>query len=298
MGFKLSNFISGAAEETAGYLKEERARNFKRERDAVVQAHQEKLAALRSQNQGASSATLAELEHLDNIEDPEERRKAKEEMLALKRGGFSHGDQRYDSAGNVLVDADTTANNKSKVATAETRAKENAKNSSEAAKEAYDNLSLAREKIGVYDEAIAALDSNAGTGAVQKYLPSIRAASIRLDNARKRLGLNNLASFKGSTTEKELDISLDTAIPDNMDEPELKKWLLEQKQRQETQADILQEAVGFLETGTLGEWLEQREKKSESVTPPSTSFPPVDGARKAPDGNWYVQKNGKYYRVD
>lgn len=30
---------------------------------------------------------------------------------------------------------------------------------------------------------------------------------------------------------------------------------------------------------------------------PSTA-PPMQGARQAPDGNWYVQQNGKYYRVD
>lgn len=30
----------------------------------------------------------------------------------------------------------------------------------------------------------------------------------------------------------------------------------------------------------------------------SSETPPVKGARKAPDGKWYVQKDGRYYRVD
>lgn len=32
--------------------------------------------------------------------------------------------------------------------------------------------------------------------------------------------------------------------------------------------------------------------------PAAADKPPVAGARKAPDGNWYVQKDGKYYRVE
>lgn len=31
---------------------------------------------------------------------------------------------------------------------------------------------------------------------------------------------------------------------------------------------------------------------------PAPEKPPVEGARKAPDGNWYVQKDGKYFRVE
>lgn len=31
---------------------------------------------------------------------------------------------------------------------------------------------------------------------------------------------------------------------------------------------------------------------------PGQSAPPMQGARQAPDGNWYVQQNGKFYRVD
>jgi hypothetical protein len=34
------------------------------------------------------------------------------------------------------------------------------------------------------------------------------------------------------------------------------------------------------------------------ATPQQSASPPVQGARQAPDGNWYVQQNGKYFRVD
>jgi hypothetical protein len=38
--------------------------------------------------------------------------------------------------------------------------------------------------------------------------------------------------------------------------------------------------------------------QSSSAPQPSPSTPPIRGARKAPDGNWYVQRGDKYFRVD
>jgi len=35
-----------------------------------------------------------------------------------------------------------------------------------------------------------------------------------------------------------------------------------------------------------------------AAPPPAEEKPPMDGARKARDGNWYIQKDGKYFRVD
>ncbi len=279
MSFSLRKFIGGAAEGAGQVLAEQRREDFVRERDAVLAANKEKLIQLRAQSGGAGSSTLAEMEHLNSIKDKAARKAAYDEMLALKRGGFAHGEQRYDSAGNVIVDADTTATNVANVAAAKedavlneqlktkpkiAQAEANVKNASDAAKEAYKDLSVANEKISVYDEAIAALDSGAGTGAIEKYLPSIKSASIKLDNAKQRLGLKNLQSFKGSTTERELNISLSTAVPDGLNEAELKSWLQEKKQDQQRVAGILTEAVQFLETGTLGEWLQQREKPKTS----------------------------------
>lgn len=38
--------------------------------------------------------------------------------------------------------------------------------------------------------------------------------------------------------------------------------------------------------------------QSSSAPQPSPSTPPIRGARQAPDGNWYVQRGDKYFRVD
>lgn len=37
---------------------------------------------------------------------------------------------------------------------------------------------------------------------------------------------------------------------------------------------------------------------SVPTVPSKAEQPPVKGARKAPDGNWYIEQNGVYYRVD
>jgi hypothetical protein len=41
--------------------------------------------------------------------------------------------------------------------------------------------------------------------------------------------------------------------------------------------------------------IDPRKPGSMTIQPPG---PPVAGARKAPDGHWYVQREGRYYRVD
>ena len=40
------------------------------------------------------------------------------------------------------------------------------------------------------------------------------------------------------------------------------------------------------------------EKPKGKVSVDDGNAPPMEGAKKAPDGNWYVEKNGKFFRVD
>lgn len=47
-------------------------------------------------------------------------------------------------------------------------------------------------------------------------------------------------------------------------------------------------------------WNERKpsNKKASEPEPKKADSPPVAGATKAPDGNWYVQKNGKWFKVE
>lgn len=297
--------------------RDRRQQEFQREQAEVVRNWQLTLEKVRAER-GGTSSTLAELEYLNRISDPEKRKVEEARMMNLKRAGFVHGKERFDAAGNRIIDVDQTAFNESKVAGDVEKSKlesqldikpqivqaeEVAKNAATAAKEAFDNINVARSQLRNIDEAIAALEAGAKTGAIQRYLPSFRESTIRLDNARQLLGLDNLANFKGSTTERELEISLDTAIPDKLDEPELRKWLTNKREQQLRTIDMLVDAAKFLETGTIGDWLTKNEEafknnqQSEKVnTPGSPSNASMEGrtATNPQTNETLIYRNGKW----
>lgn len=57
-----------------------------------------------------------------------------------------------------------------------------------------------------------------------------------------------------------------------------------------------------LERSGLGESglqvIDPRKPGSMTIRPPAAAPPPVAGAKRAPDGNWYIQKDGQYFRVE
>lgn len=113
-----------------------------------------------------------------------------------------------------------------------------------AGEETAAQISTIDNSIRVYDEALAALDAGARTGAVQKYLPSVQNASLELDNARNNLGLSIIqATTFGSLSEAEMEFALSTAIPTGMDEEGLKDFLRRKKEYQMKAREALAEAA-------------------------------------------------------
>lgn len=98
--------------------------------------------------------------------------------------------------------------------------------------EAYDTVTNLTEMTRDYDRAIELLSTEgAETGAFASLLPNVKAASIELDNLRKKLGLSivGMSNF-GQLNESELELALSTAIPDNMDEEKLIDWFERKKE--------------------------------------------------------------------
>jgi len=78
----------------------------------------------------------------------------------------------------------------------------------------------------LYREAIRLVDEGAGTGAIESKLPTIKAASMELENIGNQLGFAIVAGGKfGQLTEKELALALETGLPQGLDGPALKDWL-------------------------------------------------------------------------
>ena len=123
----------------------------------------------------------------------------------------------------------------------------------------FDQLGNVKGSIANIDEAIRLIDEGAGTGPVMSRLPSIRSASVQLDNLQGRMGLDviNSTTF-GALSEAELRFALSTALPENLDGPELKSWLQRKKASQERLANYLQEAATFLGRpgNSVAEWMD------------------------------------------
>lgn len=118
------------------------------------------------------------------------------------------------------------------------------------------------DSIGTIDTAISALDDGARSGAVDRFLPNITTASAQLETAMNEMGLDVISAVTfGALSEKELRLAMETAVPRNLDEPQLRQWLVEKREANANAAAMLRDAAAFLSTpgNTLQDWIAQNE---------------------------------------
>lgn len=138
------------------------------------------------------------------------------------------------------------------------------KEAAKASVDAYKKLEGVNKNIANIDEAIKLLDEGASTGAVQSLMPSVKAASVKLDNLQKRLGIDVIGSVTfGALSQGELDLALSSAIPTRLSPPELKQWLQEKRDAQEKFSDYLESAAIHLGTpgNTHSTWLQYQKER-------------------------------------
>jgi hypothetical protein len=90
-------------------------------------------------------------------------------------------------------------------------------------------VSLARD----YETGMAAIDEGALSGTLQSPMPTLRASSAKLDNARQSAGLNTLASTDVVLTplsDPDREWMINVAIPQSMDEDDLYFWLKKRRE--------------------------------------------------------------------
>jgi hypothetical protein len=137
--------------------------------------------------------------------------------------------------------------------------------------EAFNKLEKIGTGIANVTEAIDLIDQGAKTGVIASKLPSVRAASIQLDNLQGRLGLDVIGNTTfGALSESELKFALDTALPKNLKGPDLKNWLTRKREAQQKLSDHLTEVATFLGTpgNTVADWLElQKVRRLEAESP-------------------------------
>lgn len=127
--------------------------------------------------------------------------------------------------------------------------REEAKKSSKVSLESYKTLQKVKANIRNLEEGIRLLDAGAKTGVIEKRLPSVRSAAIKLDNLQARLGLDVIGNTTfGALSQGELDLALDVSLPKGLNPQELRQWITERRDAQLKLANYLTEAALFLGT--------------------------------------------------
>lgn len=224
-------------------------------------------------------AGLVEFEAMTEGMTPEEVKRAKKINLGL--------DPR--AVGSGAITAATTpglttavAGSEATIKDATKRAEQEAKNATETSKKYFDQLTNINANINNYKEGIRLLrEEGASTGVVEKRLPSLKAASQKLDNLRNRLGLDVVGGTTfGALSEAELAMALDTAMPSSLQPEELAKWFEERMSAQQKLADILDGAIQFLAVpgNSLADLRAEQKQSAQGGSGQGAMTPGITGA--------------------
>lgn len=116
--------------------------------------------------------------------------------------------------------------------------------------------------------------SGVNTGAIASRLPNWSAGAVELANMRNQLGLNVIGAAKfGALSEGELNLALNTALPTNLNQDELVKWVDRKMAAQEKLRMEYLKVARFLSKpgNTLNQWLEQN-----GITPAPAGVAPAN----------------------
>lgn len=184
------------------------------------------------------------------------------------------------AVGSGAITTATTEGLTEKVAESEEEIKERTKfaeltgsSRAKAIDSGVERIEKINQNIGNYDRALSALDDGAATGAIEsRFFPSIKAASVALDQIQNELTLDvlNAATF-GALSEEELKLAKQTALPTGLDPKELRKFLIDKKAAQEKLKAYLDEQVQFLDAGgTVAGFLRSKRREGRPQAAAST----------------------------
>lgn len=189
---------------------------------------------------------------------------------------FAVENQREIYAGRETGKLETQA----ELATAAEAAAEAGKQAIDFSGKAYESAGALSSANSTIDRAIVALDNGAKAGALDRYIPNVTQASAELRNAMDQMGLDVIqATTFGALSEGEMRLAMETAVPRNLDEPALRKWLEDKAAANAKAHAMLMDAAIFLGTpgNTVSDWVQQNQLRF-------TTEPPA-GAGTAASGN-------------
>ncbi len=136
-------------------------------------------------------------------------------------------------------------------------------------KDIFDHRTKILGNMNNIDRAITAIDAGAKTGLIYNLLPNISQESAELKNALDGMGLDVISAITfGALSEKELKLAMDVAAPRNLSPQELRKWLVERKEAQQSVAGMMLNAAEYLSTpgNNINGWIKLN-KDQEQDTP-------------------------------
>ena len=141
-----------------------------------------------------------------------------------------------------------------------------AKTSSKIIDTSFESIGKIQNNINNIDRAITALDNGARTGAIDRFLPNVTAASQELRQIQNELGLDVVGAVTfGALSESELSLALDTALPTGLNEPQLRDFLIRKREAQQKALANMREAIQFLDSGgTVGEFIQSKQSQAQS----------------------------------
>ena len=148
------------------------------------------------------------------------------------------------------------------------------------ATDAFKNINIMRSNVVNLEEAkrlvsIGVTEGGANTGPIVDLLPNLFAGSIALQQIQNVLGLNIIGSVTfGALSEGELKLALNTALPTNLNEPDLIDWIDSKIAAEQKLSEYLQEQAIFLADGdkTVGDWLRLQQKEEKSTEIPEVKL--------------------------
>lgn len=124
--------------------------------------------------------------------------------------------------------------------------------------------------IGVknIDKAISLLESDAGVGAIEKWLPSIKASTVALNNLQSTMALDVIGAVTfGALSQGELDLAKNVALNTKLDTPDLIADLQARKSAQEKLRAYFNEQIQHLDQGgTKASFMRKKEREMEGDT--------------------------------
>tara|TARA_R110002153_G_scaffold14440_3_gene52391 strand:- start:6122 stop:7237 length:1116 start_codon:yes stop_codon:yes gene_type:complete len=158
-----------------------------------------------------------------------------------------------------------------------------AESAQKTATEYFNRLEPIQQGIANLNKGIELLESGADTGPISSFFPSFERTAIELDQLQNVLGLDVVGNTTfGALSKGELDLALATAIPDKLNEDDLKQWMINRRDSQIKLRDYLENAAIYLNKpgNTQASFLElMRESKKESASnsKPTRVFNPETG---------------------